>query len=277
MAISTSSYFSNSLVGVPQVAGEVVDIYDTNATPKLAIGTKYERQDGAVFRYAHFAAATSAGFVVASVATDLQQLIIGAVIETPASTYQMPNEQSGVYPGAAGSRYFVTTITSTADQYAGAYVTMSARGGAGYTYRVRGNTVTGTPASGKARFELYDPLVAAVGTDTAVTVSGCRYQDVTPASATHPTVSGVSVRNQAAGYFGWVITHGEIGIWQDAGASGGSAGQLASVSSATAGMVAPGATIATAGTNLSVAYPVIGTYVTSSTGSTLAVVNVSLE
>lgn len=277
MAISSSSYFSNSIVGVPQVGGEYADVYASTASPRYALGTKYERQDGAVFRYGQFASATSAGYVVASVATDIQQLIIAATIATPATTYQMPNETIGVYPGSIGSRYFVSTITSAANQFAGGTVTFSAGPGAGYTYRIKGNTVTGTPATGKARFELYDPLVAEVGTATYATIYGSKYNDLNPASSTLMNVIGVCVKNQAANYYGWVLTQGDIGIWQDAAALGGSAGMLACVSTATAGMVARGASVATTGDNVSILYPIVGTYLISSTGSTLAIVKVSLE
>ena len=88
MAISTSSYFSNSLVGVPQVGGEIIsDIYATDTNPKIAIGTKFERQDGAVFRYAHFASQTSAGQVVASVASDICLASTTSAAVTPAAAY----------------------------------------------------------------------------------------------------------------------------------------------------------------------------------------------
>ena len=277
MAISTSSYFSNSIVGVPQVAGELVDLYQTSDSPKFALGTKFERQDGAIFRYAHFASQTSAGMVVASVSSDISLASTTSAAVAPAAAYQMPVEQPGVYPGAAGSKFIVSIITATAGQYVGSYLTITSGSGVGYTYRVKGHTVTGDPVTGKARFELYDPLVAALTTNTAIAIQGSRFNDVRPAATTtSPVVAGVSVRTHAAGKFGWIQVKGVIGVLTDVSATLGSAGYIAALSTSDAGAVALYSLVGTAQITAIAQVPLVGTYLTSvATGTLTALIDLN--
>ena len=71
MAIGTGIWFNNSLVGIPSVASDV-DIHRTDvaASAKFAIGTGFERSDGARFRYCHFGASCNRGIVVATDASE---------------------------------------------------------------------------------------------------------------------------------------------------------------------------------------------------------------
>lgn len=63
MAISTTGYFSNAIVGQPQ-AGADIDIHEVNSTPKFALGFGFTRSDGNKYRYVQLSAATSAGTLV---------------------------------------------------------------------------------------------------------------------------------------------------------------------------------------------------------------------
>ena len=288
MAVSTSSYFSNSIVGVPQVAGELAsDIYEKSSAPKFALGTKFERQDGAVFRYAHFTKATSAGMLVAAIASDIGTAMITSAAVTPSATYQMPNEQIGIYPGAAGSRYFVlcgsaagvAVSLATANMYAGAYVTIASGTGAGHTYRVKGHTATGTPATGLTRFELYDPLIVAVGPATQLSIAGCKYNNLGVATKNiAPTVVGVVPIVQAPGYYGWVQTKGVAGVQADATATITSAGYICGLSTATAGTIGFHVySTTTAVTNEAIQAPLIGTLVTLVSAAGVALVDLAIE
>ena len=296
MAISTTSYFSNSIVGVPNIAGELVDVYSKSSTPKFALGTKFERQDGAVFRYAYFAAATSAGHIVASISTDTSFVMMTSGAVAPSSTYQMPNEQPGVYPGAVGSRYIVTggsgcpnllagvvALSATANQFAGSYLTIvssNVAGAQGYTYRVRSNTVTGTPATGLTRFELYDPLVTAVSTNTTISIAGSKYNDLAAAFMTNGTIiAGVVPIVQAATYYGWVQTKGIAGVQLDSTASTGSNGYWISLSTGIAGAGATQVTITTGAAGNGVAFwtPLVGTLVAATSGSYAGIVDLCIE
>jgi hypothetical protein len=277
MAISTSSYFSNSIVGVPQVAGELVDIYQTSSTPKFALGTKFERQDGAVFRYAQFASQTSAGMIVASVASDISISSVTSASVTPSSAYQMPIEQPGVYPGAVGSRFIVSIITAAANQFVGAYLSVTSGAGVGYSYRVKGHTVTGDPATGKARFELYDPLIAAVNTSSQISIAGNKYNNVRPvATITSVVACGAAVRTQTGSTFGWVQTKGIAGVLTDVSATLGSAGYIAGVSTADAGAVAMYSLAGTAQTTAIAQVPLVGTVLSIGSGTNYALVDLNM-
>jgi len=218
MAISTSSYFSNSIVGVPQVAGEGVDISVNSSTPKFAIGTKFERQDGAVFRYAYFGGAVAtAGLLVAPTASEVNlTYAASSTAIAPSATYQMPDEPVGVYPGSLGSRYIAVAATGSANQYAGGYVAIADGTGKCQTYRIKGNTAYGTPTATTIRLNLYDQIRQALDVTSVCNIVGSRWNDLAVAtSATAIDLAGVSVTTAGATTFGWVQTQGLIGILSD--------------------------------------------------------------
>lgn len=293
MAVSTTSYFSNSLVGVPQVAGEPVDVYEKRATPRFALGTKFERQDGAIFRYAHFSGVTSAGMVMASGGSCTSVSMITTASAAPSSTYQMSNEQPGVYPGSVGSRYLVScgtigaAVSVTANMYSGGYLTIASsgtQGGIGNTYRIKGNTATGVPAAGLMRFELYDPLLVVAATNMTISVMGSKYNDllpVSPLSLSTPTVGcvpvGVVPIIQAAGYYGWVQTKGVTGVLFDASGATAQPGMAVSLNSA--GLAGSASVYATGYTTASgwVAPIQIGTMASLTCAYCVGLVDVNIE
>lgn len=218
MAVTAKSYFSNAIVGVPQVAAGQVDIYKEDTTPRFAIGTKFERQDGAVFRYAHFGATIdSAGLVchvdVSESATTKKQLLFVA----SSSTYQMPEETSGVYPNMLGSRFMIITLASVqTDTYAGGYITItSGPASSRETYRIKGNTATNDPDSGNFRLELYEKLKTGVGALDAFEISPSRWANLEaslPATGSDLPAGVSMIAITTAGDYGWVQTKGICGV-----------------------------------------------------------------
>ena len=285
MSLSTTSYFSNSLVGVPQVAGENVDIYASDSAPKFAIGTKFERQDGAVFRYAHFAGAASQGQLLATIVSD--STVGWATTNTciaPSSTYQMPDEQGGVYPGSLGSRYVIINSTATVNTYAGAYLITVASTGRGYQYRIRGNSATGTPATGNIRVQLYDQLQAAVAGTTGWIIVGCKYNDLTicPVSTADGIIpAGIKCvgTTSSTNTWGWIQTKGIAGVISDGTSI--KCGAMVTASSNLAGAIGryTTTTTATPGINIMDVYPVVGIGVTpvSAGASSLSAVALVIE
>lgn len=219
MAVSTSSWFSNAIVGVPQIGADV-NVYEEHTTPRFAIGTKFERQDGAVFRYSHFGATVdSAGYLLSTDLSESCVTMTPGVIVASSSTYQMPEEPSGVYPCMKNSKYILITKGSvTADDYAGGYITLSSgNASTGYTYRIKGNTATGTPASGIFRVDLYDKLQAGINSSTSFTIIGSKYANLEAANVasggTDGMCAGVSmIKITTAGDFGWIQTKGICGV-----------------------------------------------------------------
>ena len=282
MAVSATSYFSNAVVGVPQVGGDF-NVFQIDTTPKLAIGTKFERQDGAVFRYSHFGVAiTSAGLVLASSITNGMANTAACVVAS-SSTYQMPVEQSGTYPNMKGSKFMVITKASiTADDFQGCYAVIGSTGplsNCGYTYRIKGNTATGDPVAGNFRLELYDKLQAHLNSSTNITIAGNAYSSLEPAVMyTNAVLAGVSMTSSsAADRWGWIQTKGIVAIHQDVNAQSLLAfGTMAALSSADAGSVCA-ASIYTAGTAANQVRPLVGYTVAAGASGCWTPIKINLE
>ena len=274
MAISSSTYFSNAICGVPSVAGEYVDIYAVSTTPKYPLGQKHERADGAVFRYAYFAGNCSAGACYAAVSSDTTLGYAAATSNsTPSASYQMPDEPSGVYPGSLGSRYVVLTSAASANAYAGGYFSVVKGLGSGYTYRIRSSTLSGTPTSGYIRLALYDQIQVAMDTTSAYSLVGNKYNDLilnTASTAIATAIVGVAcsgVTASAAAHYGWVQTAGQVAALSDATTAVYKAGTMVSGSSTTAGAIMPMATGDTTIVGTVIAYPILGHVIAAGTAS----------
>ena len=243
MAVSANCYFSNAIVGVPQVAAGQVNVYKEDTNPRFAIGTKFERQDGAVFRYAHFGATVgSAGLLCSSDVSESGTTMKPLVVVASSSTYQMADEQPGVYPNMKDSKYMIITLASVqTDTYAGGYINLSSAGLSqvgGYTYRIKGNTATDNPVTGNCRLELYDRLQYGINSSDAFTITGSRYANLEanlPATGTD-LASGVNmIPITTAGDYGWVQTKGIVGVLS--GETTILAGRMVSASTEVAGAV----------------------------------------
>lgn len=218
MALSTSSYFSNSIQGQPGLGADI-DLYSSESNPKYAVGFGFTRGDGNKYRYCHFGALANRGNAVAKLVSETNVAKIenvGAVL-----TNRAKPEGNGILTNAIGSRYMQLVITATADQFAGGYVTVTTGAGAGFTYRIKGNTATsaGNPVTGNILTELYDPIQVAIDSNSDIVIAGSSYADLHPATtvtAGAATVVGVTVTNNTAGNFGWICTGGVIGALQDA-------------------------------------------------------------
>jgi hypothetical protein len=112
--------------------------------------------------------------------------------------------------GTVGSRFVQVTLASvTADQFAGALLSITDDTGEGYSYRIKGNTATGDPATGDIRLSLYDPIQVALDATSDIAITGCLYANLEPAVAgTDEVVAGVTVATQAAADYGFVQTKG---------------------------------------------------------------------
>jgi hypothetical protein len=153
MAISTSSYFSNAIIGEPQL-GSDVDIYSVDSNPKYYVGFGFRRADGNRYRYCHFGALTGRATCVARNTTETDQ---GKVMGKWVVANLVKNNEA-TNPNDAGARTMQLTLTATADQFAGAYVNITAGSGSGFTYRIAGNTANNTPVTGDIYVYLKDPI-----------------------------------------------------------------------------------------------------------------------
>ena len=246
MAVSTNSYFNNCIVGVPQVGADI-DIYESSTSPKYAVGFGFQRSDGSKYRYCHFGLLSPTGKAVgtdslesstSSTAMSLQ--VVAPTIYTPAGETIAPNKKGSRYLQINNTGANLSVAQLTQDVWAGGYIGFLTGSGTGYSYRIKGNSVSGNPATGETYIELYDVLHATVDTTTAFTVQGSLYGNLEPALATSPRLSiptGFNVVGHTAGSYGWICTKGiTVAI---TGTPVGSAGSLVILSTNTAGTVVP--------------------------------------
>ena len=242
MAVSTSTTHNNAIVGVPQVGADT-DIFETHSSPRYAIGHMYERADGARFRYAHFGAlAMVPGLLMAQDFSESGTAKIDDIVVAPTSATKPGDER--LNPGALGSRYVqVKAGATTADQFAGGYFWTNDGTGEGYTYRIKGNTAVGTPATGQHYIELYEPLQVALDTSTDIGIYGNKYANLESATAATdaiPVGVNMAIITDSTSVYGWVMTRGVVAIKQDASAP--ALGDMVELSSATEGNMSDAST-----------------------------------
>jgi len=209
MATDNNSYFTNAVPG-----GNLVfdgNIYRLDATPKYPLGFSVQRADGSRYRYAQFGAATNRGVLVAQ---DTSETSIPDTDNGLVATASLANATDN----GAGQRFIQITMDGIiANQFAGGYFSTTDDTGEGYTYRIKGNTASGNPASLSYRLELYDNLVAAVDNTTDYSIIGLPWNDVEIATRTTDSIiSGVSQRTSTSALpFAFVQTAGICAVLQD--------------------------------------------------------------
>ena len=275
MAVNANSYASNAIQGQPGVAGDV-NLFETSSNPKFALGYGFEAQDGRKFRYSHFGAAVTAGRVVSADASESSAALNALTIVAPASAAVTTD-------GNASQKFIeITEPSITQDQYEGGYLVMTAGTGRGYTYRVKGNSVTGLPdgpASGNLRLELWDNLQIGLTADSDVILTGIKWGNLEVATSTDTVVAGVAVATHVANRYGWVQTKGICGVLEE--------GTLVAGDIVTASDVTDGAVQQLAGYDASndiqeaAAEPIVGYAIdpgaNTTAEGTLASVNLTLE
>lgn len=219
MALDSSTYYSNSLVGVPQIGADV-NVYDTHSTPKFAAGVGFQRADGNIFRYCHVGTATNAGKLVGPTTASGGATYQGAKIITPTSAVQVAAE-APLYPGQVGSHYVEATISGiAADKYLGSYIVVTQGTGLGFTYRIVGNTATDNPATGNVRIQLYEAIKTAFTSSTGFIIVPSMFTDLVATTTTSAQVTGVLMSTTTStNLWAWVCTRGVVGCTEDATAN----------------------------------------------------------
>ena len=266
MAVSTDSYFSNAIVGQPQVGADI-DIHQVDLTPKYQVGFGFIRADGSKFRYGHFGADTNRGLLVATDISESSMADDDDLGATVANLTKVAGETMN--PNAIGSHYMQLTITASAQQFTGGYVTVTDDNGEGYTYRIRSNTATGDPVTGDCYLELYKPIVVAVDSNSDFSINGCKFANLEAASTTDEDVAGITCAGMSSTNYGWIQTAGIAGVLQSAGT--GSVGNPVHLSSNTSGAIA----VLQSQTGISIVQ--IGSLVDAGDSGGHSVINVTLE
>jgi len=208
MTTDAQSYFSNAFPGEHETFGG--NIYRLDAAPKYAVGFRISRQDGNVYRYSQYGAATTRGVLVAMDDS-------AAVVNDSDNSLLDPTDANVTTDGTLNSTFIqVKGQAQTANQYAGGYLVTTDDTGEGYTYRIKGNTAAGTPATGQYRLELYDKLQVAIDSTTDIAIIGNLWSDLKIASNAGDTaVAGVSCSvTTAALPYAFTQTWGVVGCLQ---------------------------------------------------------------
>lgn len=237
MALNASTYYSNSIQGIPG-AGVDVNVETVDSTPRYAAGYLVERADGNRFRYVNVGTATNQGKLVGPTTSSGGATYGAITVVAPASGVIVPQEYP-VTPGAVGSHYIQATIASiAANKYQGGYIILTGGTGLGQTYRIVGNTATGTPTSTTLYIQLAEALQTAVTANTGVIIVPSMFTDLAATATTSPQVTGVLMATTTStNLWAWVCTHGVAGCAEDA-TNSITAGQQVMCSPVTAGSYA---------------------------------------
>lgn len=184
------------------------DLFTSSSTQGTDLGAYGTTGDGRGFRYC-LAGATSL------VAGKLQQ----------SSAEDTSNFQALTITNAAVGATSVTTtttVTLTANQLAGGLLTVeSATTGAGFTYKIKGNTAA---TAAVTTIYLEDPIIVATTGTALVDAIPNPYAGiiVNPATASSAPV-GVAVYNITNAQYGWVQTSGPVSCLADGAVTVGTA------------------------------------------------------
>lgn len=183
---------TNITAGLPPVLDE--------ANPSITLGAEYMAPDGIrKYRYA------KAGALA---------LVTGTLLQGPAE--DTADQAIAFAAAAVGATSIVTTttMTVTANQYAGGYVVVTTAPDLGGLYRIKSH-----PAATAAvlTFELESPLQVAWTTATRADFVANPYNGVVIAVTTlTSSVVGVAVNDITAGQYGWIQVAGPGALLNDA-------------------------------------------------------------
>lgn len=213
----------SSLSGAPLLYGQ--DIYTSSSTQQAPIGSYGELPDGRGYRYS----------LVGAVST-----VAGKVYQGPAldATNLQPSGGLGVSAAAIGATSVTisSSITLTANQLAGGFMSVCVTPGQGYIYKIKGNTAVSAAAG--AVIYLEDPIIVALTTSSKVilaqnTYSGIIIEPGTPTAA----IAGVAPSIITNAQYGWIQTWGPASVlFTGTGVAGKAVGSL---SGGTSGSAAP--------------------------------------
>ena len=203
------------LSGIPVIYG--IDPFSTETVPSHQLGSIGISNDGRKFRYAYVGASA---------------LVAGNLLQGPAED----TGDQGITPTAAaiGDTSVLTssTMTVTANQYAGGYMIVTVTPGLGHIYRIKSHPAATAAA---LTFQLYESIRVALTTTSRVDFVANQFNGViqNPATATSSPI-GVAMTAAALNTYTWIQSGGVASVLADGALT---VGVNLSASNATAGAV----------------------------------------
>lgn len=183
-------------------------------SPQVGIGQPYLNNDSTPLNNPGQVIFGSDGSKYVYVQAGATAITSGMLLQSPA---QDTGEQDvAVAATAVGATQIVTTttLTVTANQYAGGYVVVSVTPGIGYRYKIQSHPAATAAA---LTITLAEPVQVALTTSSRIDLTFNPYVNVIP-SPTTPSSSlvGVACGNITAGNYGWACVRGVATVINDA-------------------------------------------------------------
>ena len=175
-------------------------VYEESSSAQHNLGELVHTNDGRAFRYCK-----AGGTALAP--GKLQQ----------SSAQDTGDHNLAIAAASAGATEIVTTgtVTVTANQYAGGFVTIADDAGEGYMYRIDSHAAA---TAAVVTLKLSDPIVVALTTDTTIDILKNPYDGVIINPTTiSSSVAGVAVKALTAAYYGWLQVSGPASVLDDGG------------------------------------------------------------
>jgi len=190
---------SNIILGSDGIAIRQ-SIYEESSVAKTDLGRFIDFQDGRRFRYCQADGAITKGHMAAA----------GAVIADDNTVTQtgMTVDISNGYIGQKVINVLLSAAT-TANLYAGGYLTVEGGTGLGQMYKIKSNKAGGASVASPCELTLYDPLLVALDATSVISLTKSKYKDVVvnPTTTVREAV-GVPLITITDNYYFWAQTRG---------------------------------------------------------------------
>lgn len=178
-----------------------IDVFETSATKQHILGTKYEDENGDIWRYVKAGAS----------ALDPGKLVVNADSDADGTNITVAR----TYTAGADSIVVDFAGAVAADAFADGTLTVSDATGEGVLVHVNGNTSTSGAA--EATISLKEPIPVALTIDVSeVTLQKSPWDSVVISATDQADMPvGVPQVSIAASEYGWVKTRGSVAVWAD--------------------------------------------------------------
>jgi len=183
------------------VSLSATDIWTEHQYQQHKLGARGETEDGRIFRYAKASEAITIGYLAVAPSIDTATITM-AVTATAAI-----GDKSITFTHGA--------TTSTANEYAEGYATISFGTGIGQTLKVASHLAFTSGGTGSV-VNLEDPLLVALDTTSKLDLAHNPFNGVQMTTSATTVPVGVALHAFTANYFGWFQSRGVVGLFSDA-------------------------------------------------------------